>query len=78
MSLAEKLAKPAPVVRARCGVAKVLTHLEGSDLEAVINALADDSFTGESIAEALRDEGFQIMGQTVQRHRRGMCSCVPG
>lgn len=75
MSIAERLAAPTPAPRARCSVAAILGKLEGQDRDALVVAIGDDRFTGEAIAQALRAEGHQVSGHTVQRHRRGRCSC---
>jgi hypothetical protein len=45
----------------------------GEDRDYLVTALADASFTGEGISRALVAEGYQIQGQTIQRHRRGIC-----
>jgi hypothetical protein len=59
----------------RCTVGILLVEkLDDIDAQALRNAL-DSDIGGEQIAAALREEGHDIQGQTVQRHRRGHCSC---
>ena len=76
-SLAAKLAesrqpKPGP----GCSFGAILRELDDIDRKALINAL-NSTMGGEQIADVLRTEGHDISGITVQRHRRGRCSCEP-
>ena len=59
----------------RCTVGILLVErLDDIDAQALRNAL-DSDMLGEQIAAALREEGHEIAGQTVQRHRRRLCTC---
>lgn len=62
--------------RAACGVALIMDTLDADDLQALNEALANDSVTGTAIAMELDNEGHPVAPTTVQRHRRGECSCV--
>jgi len=76
MGLADELAsaKAQPRSGVRCGVYTVLASL-GDDAPALQAALNDDSFAGTAIAKVLRDRGYQIQDNTIQRHRKGRCVC---
>jgi hypothetical protein len=52
-----------------------MEKLDDIDAQALRNALEDADIGGEQIAAALRAEGHDIAGQTVQRHRRQHCGC---
>lgn len=58
----------------KCGMGTLLDDLDDRDQKALLNVL-DSRWTGEEIAEQLREAGYQMKGHTVQRHRRGECSC---
>lgn len=64
--------KPA---RPRCTFGIVAEQLDADDLAVVDAAMSDPGITGTAIAEVLRGEGHDITATTVQRHRRGECSC---
>ena len=76
MSLAEELAaaKAEHRVGTRCGMGLLIDELgdEGGELVA---ALADGSYAGSLIGGVLRNRGHKIGDSTVQRHRKGKCSC---
>ena len=75
MSLAERLATPASTP-SRCGVHRVLAKLDDADRQALLAALANPDFTASAISTALRAEGHHLLGDSIRRHRRGVCSCV--
>lgn len=58
-----------------CTVKEVLESLEKNDREDLEKALEDRSIMGTSITNVLKRRGFNISAHTVQRHRRGGCSC---
>lgn len=53
----------------------VIDALDGDDLAVLRAALADAGITGTAIASALQGEGHDIKAATVNRHRKGECSC---
>ena len=75
-NLAATLSEHATATRpTRCTVGILLVEkLDDIDSQALRNAL-DSDMGGEQIASALRDEGHDMAGQTIQRHRRGHCGC---
>lgn len=76
MSLAESLSAPKrPAKGPRCTVARIVAKLSGADLEAFTAALANPDYTASGISQALADEDLHLHESTIQRHRRGACSC---
>lgn len=75
LSLAEfqLAAKPR---RLRCGMAVLLEALDDKDRAVVVQALADESINANAISRTLAANGHKASHQTVQRHRRGQCSCA--
>lgn len=57
-----------------CAVATVLGSLEVDDAEDLRKALAGH-YTGSAIGRALRDRGYAVSDYTINRHRRGDCTC---
>jgi hypothetical protein len=76
-NLAAQLSEHATSTRTtRCTVGVLLVEkLDDIDSQALRNALDNSDMGGEQIAAALRAEGHDIQGATVQRHRRGHCGC---
>ncbi len=82
MSLAER-AKQRPEPRRnrrqKCTVQLVLEQLPAEEAEGLATMLADPKvWPGAEIARALIEEGVvdrPVKGSTIQRHRRGDCSC---
>lgn len=56
----------------RCAVCGILQGMTAEDRQALEEALASEMY-GSLIAQALRDEGYSIADQTLNRHRRGRC-----
>ncbi|WP_152203650.1 hypothetical protein [Georgenia thermotolerans] len=68
----------------KCGVGKVMESLAihaDADNEASIKLanlyliLENPEWTGEEIAAEMREDGYDIQGPAVARHRRGACKC---
>lgn len=67
---AEKNGKPA------CTIGKALEEMTSEERVPFEEALADGSIFGTVISKVLeRTRGLKVTGTTVQRHRRGACSC---
>jgi ABC-type siderophore export system fused ATPase/permease subunit len=80
MSLKDALAteKDASRKGPLCGLAILRARLDKADLTALDEYLADrDGVTTASIHRALLTEGHRIGKNTIERHRRGDCSCRP-
>jgi hypothetical protein len=77
MALSDKLAAPpAPMHGLPCSIGTVLDKLEGAEKTALEAMLGDRAWSQDMIWQALRDEGYQVGRQSVNRHRAGKCRCV--
>lgn len=66
-------AVPGPI----CGVRKMLTRLQGDDLDWFEEHLpASSGCTAEYISEVLKKDGIWLSGSTIARHRKGKCHCA--
>ena len=59
----------------KCGVGVLLDTLNTDDSTALAEALANPDLTGSSIAHVLKNGGHRISANTLNRHRRGDCTC---
>ncbi|MFJ5532475.1 hypothetical protein [Streptomyces sp. NPDC093261] len=76
MSLADRLnaLEPGPR-RPVCSIRTAGEAMSKADRQALTDFLADRRYSGRQISDALRAEGFAVSAITVNRHRRGECSC---
>lgn len=58
-----------------CTISSIIESMDEDDAVALTKAFADPSIKGTTIAKVLKARGFAIADHTVQRHRRGGCSC---
>jgi len=65
--------KKGPVCSA-CIAISLMTEEDRADLQI---ALDDPVYTSMGISRALKAEGYEVSGQTLQRHRRGDCYKKP-
>jgi len=56
-----------------CRLCVALRSMPPKDVDALDEALADDSMTGAAISRALKAEGHDISAVIVLRHRKGEC-----
>lgn len=61
----------------------ILAALNEHDRQALQAALTvpvgdPDRIANTAIADALREEGYDVHSKTVENHRRGVCNCEPG
>ena len=77
MSLLDTLADPqyAPRRGPECTVSIAISEMDDDTLAKFTAAMDNPSAAGTLIAEALRDLGFKVRADAVQRHRRGACRC---
>lgn len=78
MSLAQSLEaeKAASRKGPLCGIAVVLNRVSDADATALRTYLAErDTVTTAAIHRALIRENHQVGKNTIERHRRGECSC---
>lgn len=75
MGLLDEVAAEARGNGSVCAVAAVraaLTPVDATDLDAVV---ANPLVQGAAVARALTNRGHKISGGSIQRHRRGECTC---
>lgn len=60
-----------------CTINSIIESMDEDDAEALSKAFADPSIKGTTICKVLKARGFAVASHTVQRHRRGGCSCDP-
>lgn len=58
-----------------CTVKAILDAMTPADRAAIVQAFNTPTVMGTSIAKVLKKRGFPISSHTLQRHRRGGCSC---
>jgi hypothetical protein len=58
-----------------CTIKSIHEVMEEPDKSAFAEILLNPSVTGAAIAAVLKRRGYMISSHTVQRHRRGVCSC---
>ncbi len=75
MSLADALARELTPPGPKCSVAYMMKRLDPSDLATFTTALANADITAAAISRALRNVGEEVSAFSVNRHRKGECSC---
>jgi hypothetical protein len=65
--------KKGPVCTA-CTAIESMSKEDRHDLQVALN---DPIYTSMGISRALKAEGYEVSGQTLQRHRRGDCNKKP-
>lgn len=58
-----------------CTVGTILDDVDEETREGLLKALANPGIKGTLITKALEARGFRLSSHTLQRHRRGGCSC---
>lgn len=74
MSLSDRLAAyEKPLVGGRCTVCSLIDSLPEDEAKALSDALADPAFSNAGLSRVLKEEGYQVGGSTLGRHRRQEC-----
>lgn len=58
----------------QCSVASLLERLDPTEQAELLEALNAD-VQAKALSRAMKDRGWDIAAQTIQRHRRGDCKC---
>lgn len=80
MSLAEALAAGPTATRKgpRCSIGILMAGMSAADRAALNGAFSNAEWTSTAIRNLLEEHaGFKCSPHTVQRHRRGECTCEP-
>lgn len=76
MALSDRVANPpASVHGSPCSIGTLLASLQGEELTAFQQMLASKAWNATMIYDAVRDEGYEIGRQSINRHRGGRCRC---
>jgi hypothetical protein len=76
MALSSRLNQPPRSVHGSpCSIGTLLATLTGGELEAFKTMLGSTEWNATAIYDAVRDEGYEIGRQSINRHRRGACRC---
>jgi hypothetical protein len=76
MALSDKLSAPPQAMHGLpCSIGSLLSELEGAEKEALEHMLATRQWSQDMIWQALKDEGYTVGRQSVNRHRAGKCRC---
>jgi hypothetical protein len=68
-------AKQAARSNGLCGVAKAAEKMKKVDREEFLRYVNHTRTYASIIAQACREEGYDINPYTINRHRKGQCSC---
>jgi hypothetical protein len=77
MALADRVTKPAPVAQhgLPCSIGSLIDQLDGAELAALNTMLYDLGWNAGQVYDALRDEGYTVGRQSINRHRGQKCRC---
>lgn len=77
MALSDRVANPPTAIHGSpCSIGTLLASLEGDELSALEHMLGSRSWSATAIYDAVRDEGYEIGRQSINRHRGGKCRCA--
>lgn len=76
--LEEILAAQESKATSKCTVRTILESVAPTDAEDIRTALGMSNITSTTLTDILKRRGFKLSSHTVQRHRRGDCSCEVG
>lgn len=77
MALADRITAPDYAQHGKpCSVGVLLDTLQGAELAALEQILADRAWSQAMVWKALTDEGYEVGMQSVNRHRGGKCRCA--
>lgn len=76
MSLADRVTAPPPPIHGiPCSIGALLDTLAGDELAAFQHMLGSSDWTATAVYDAVRDEGYVIGRQSINRHRGRKCRC---
>lgn len=77
MGLAQRIQAPPPstVHGLPCSIGALLAQLEGDEQAALNAMLYDLGWNAGQVYDALRDEGYTVGRQSINRHRGNKCRC---
>ena len=77
MALTDKIKSGpnAPVHGLPCSIGSLIDQLDGDELAALNAMLYDLGWNAGQVYDALRDEGYTVGRQSINRHRGRKCRC---
>lgn len=77
MALADKITAPPPATQSGlpCSIGSLISQLEGVELAALNTMLFELGWNAGQVYDALRDEGYTVGRQSINRHRGRKCRC---
>lgn len=78
MALSERIKNPAPAVihGLPCSIGSLLATLDEAEAAALNAMLYELNWNAGQVYDALREEGYTVGRQSVNRHRGGKCRCA--
>jgi hypothetical protein len=74
MSLLKGLTPPSHI--RKCFVAEKAAKLDKEDAKILFEAIADLAWGLQPLSTALAERGVELSRSTLERHRKGRCSCL--
>lgn len=77
MALSQRVTSPppAPIHGAPCSIGVLLESLDDTEAAALTDMLFTLGWNATQVYDALRDEGYTVGRQSINRHRRKACRC---
>jgi hypothetical protein len=77
MGLADRITTPPPATLhgLPCSIGALLDTLQGAELAALNAMLYDLGWNAGQVYDTLRDEGYTVGRQSINRHRGRKCRC---
>jgi hypothetical protein len=77
MALSDRIAKPPAATQhgLPCSIGSLVEQLDGAELAALNTMLYDLGWNAGQVYDALRDEGYTVGRQSINRHRGQKCRC---
>lgn len=77
MALSDRVSKPPAATQhgLPCSIGSLIDQLDGGELDALKAMLYDLGWNAGQIYDALRDEGYTVGRQSINRHRGRKCRC---
>jgi hypothetical protein len=77
MALSSRIDTPPPaqIHGHPCSIGALLDQLEGEERQALTRMLYELGWNATQVYDTLRDEGYVVGRQSINRHRRQACRC---
>lgn len=58
-----------------CRVSTIKAELSEDDYKIFLDAVNDEGWSGHALKSALNERGLSIAGDSILKHRKGVCKC---